>query len=256
MNRLIPFPCSGPAAGCCLMMAMLIAPASADERRSDAPASQQLIISQFTKSTSRQRALSVSDSNRPDSSRIGLESEADDSDAGDTELAGDRSGPAASQAGMIPTILQRRLSEVSLRDAVTPFSVDGETLREPQDAAQEFYSEAGTVVDSTFSHATPRPQRNLYPICHHPLYFEDPNMERCGRGFGVLTEAVSAVRFFGRVPLVPYMMGAQPPGCCVRALPDCPSCHRFGCDAYVPDPSLRAVGLEEAAAVGLIFLIP
>ncbi len=81
-------------------------------------------------------------------------------------------------------------------------------------------------------------------------------MERCGEGYGVFTDAVSAARFFGRVPLVPYMMGAQPPGDCVRALPDCPTCQRFGSDAYVPDPSMKAVAAEEFAVLGLIFLIP
>ncbi len=103
------------------------------------------------------------------------------------------------------------------------------------------------------------PNRNTYPICYQPLYFEDPNLERCGQTKGCLTELCSIACFAGRIPALPYLMTAQSPHQCVRALPDCPACHRFGRDAYFPKPdevNLAGVAVQSAATVGLVFLLP
>ena len=43
-------------------------------------------------------------------------------------------------------------------------------------------------------------------LCHRPLYFEDINLERHGHKFPLVQPAVSAAHFFGRVPLMPYLM--------------------------------------------------
>ena len=162
-------------------------------------------------------------------------------------------GPSAEVAALLD---RRSVSSITLVTSGSMTTTDGDKLRTPKDTAKEYYSEKGVSGDVAVVLGDVHQRRCLYRICHNPLYFEDPNMERCGQGFGVLTEAVSAARFFGRIPLVPYMMGATPPCECVRALPNCPSCHRFGCDAYVPDPTIRAVSLQGIATVGFIFLIP
>lgn len=101
-----------------------------------------------------------------------------------------------------------------------------------------------------------RPLRSTHQVCYQPLYFEDPNLERCGQSHGVFTDAVSAAHFFGRIPMVPYLVTARPPERCVAALPDCPMCQRFGHDAYMPPPTGLSVATQSAAVVGLIFLIP
>ncbi|MEZ6063874.1 MAG: hypothetical protein R3C19_26300 [Planctomycetaceae bacterium] len=108
-------------------------------------------------------------------------------------------------------------------------------------------------------HSMYSPNRNAYPICYRPLYFEDPNLERCGQAHGCLTELVSIAHFAGRIPVLPYMMVAEPPHDCVAAKPDCPMCSSFGPDAYFPRPDevdLGGVAVQAAATVGLIFLLP
>lgn len=163
-------------------------------------------------------------------------------------------------------LINRPLKSIRLADAVRSETLTRDPavqpvpLGEPVNcAAISFglgFGAAEPLADTSPVPIVRRPNRNLYPIWYKPLYFEDPNMERCGQGFGVWTEAVSAFRFVGRVPLVPYMMGSQPPCQCVRALPDCPTCQRFGCEAYIPGPSLEGIAAEEFAVLGLIFLIP
>ncbi len=77
-----------------------------------------------------------------------------------------------------------------------------------------------------------RPSRNTHTLIHHPLYFEDPNLERCGRSRGCMTTAVSSVHFATTIAFLPYLAIAKCPNSCVTALPDCPTCHSFGIDAY------------------------
>jgi hypothetical protein len=68
-------------------------------------------------------------------------------------------------------------------------------------------------------------------FCHQPLYFEDPMLERHGHvRFPHLQSAVSGVRFFGTVPVLPYLatlrhpfddvhtLGAYRPGTAAPAL--------------------------------------
>jgi len=105
-------------------------------------------------------------------------------------------------------------------------------------------------------YAVARPNRNTYAFCHGPLYFEDPNLERCGRGYGCLTTLHSAARFGWRAAILPYLTTAQPPCCKVRALPDCPTCHEFGHDAEYPEFSLTGAGVQAGVITSLIYIIP
>ncbi len=149
----------------------------------------------------------------------------------------------------------RPLSAIRLDSANKPLSRTGELLKAP--AVESAVSDLPVE-----EHYTPapwnraHPDRNTFAFRHNPLYFEDPNLERCGHSAGYLTEAVNIAHFAGRIPIVPYMMGANPPCECVRALPDCPTCHSFGTDAYVPEPTLRAIATQAAATTGFIFLVP
>jgi hypothetical protein len=48
-------------------------------------------------------------------------------------------------------------------------------------------------------------------ICHHPLYFQDSMLERHGHErFPHLQPIASGVRFFGTVPIMPYLLTLHP----------------------------------------------
>jgi hypothetical protein len=101
-----------------------------------------------------------------------------------------------------------------------------------------------------------RPSRNTHPFRHNPLYFEDPNLERCGQGNGCLTNVRSAAHFYGAIAVLPYLTTEKHPNECVRALPDCPTCHKFPKKTYFPSWSWRAAAVQAGAVTGLIYVIP
>lgn len=101
-----------------------------------------------------------------------------------------------------------------------------------------------------------RPSRNTFPFCHSPLYFEDPNLERCGVSWGCLTNARSVAHFAGRFAILPYLSASEPQCCRVRALADCPTCHEFDHEAQFPEFNLRGVAAEAGLITGLIFIVP
>ncbi len=50
-------------------------------------------------------------------------------------------------------------------------------------------------------------------ICHKPLYFSDTMLERHGhQRFPCVQPLASGVRFFGTLPIMPYLMTLHPPG--------------------------------------------
>ena len=94
------------------------------------------------------------------------------------------------------------------------------------DAPQHFYLLATAYRNG-------HPSRNTHSFQHNPLYFEDPNLERCGRSKGCMTPACSAVHFVSTIVMSPLLVAHQCPNTCVTALPDCPTCHSFGPEAYM-----------------------
>jgi hypothetical protein len=88
--------------------------------------------------------------------------------------------------------------------------------------------------------------------CHNPMYFEDDQMERCGNSLRpALQTTVSAVRFFGTVPLLPYYMGVYPTNECIYDLGQ----YRPGnCAPYYLDPFPLSVrgALYEGTFLGLL----
>jgi hypothetical protein len=69
-----------------------------------------------------------------------------------------------------------------------------------------------------------------FPFSYHPLYFEDPNLERCGYSQGCLCQsAISGFQFYGNVALLPIKMLLLPPCSCVYPQPDCEPCLRYSC---------------------------
>lgn len=91
---------------------------------------------------------------------------------------------------------------------------------------------------------------------YNPLYFEEPNLERYGYNYGAIQPFVSAGRFFGRVAILPYMIGAYP-------LHE--TRYPLGYARPGDDPlyqveklpfSARGAVFEGLTATGLVFLIP
>jgi hypothetical protein len=94
-------------------------------------------------------------------------------------------------------------------------------------------------------------------LCHKPLYFEQPHMERYGHSWGpVLDPVISGAHFFASVPLLPYHMGLEPPTECVYPLGH----YRPGnCAPHYIEPwpwSIRGGALQATAVTGLIFAVP
>ena len=152
---------------------------------------------------------------------------------------------------------RRPLTAIRLADSIVQLDESGQPLAKPEDNNPQ-----QTTSVPAEHHYVPAPwhrshaSRNTYPIRYQPLYFEDPNMERCGETGGCLTEVKSIAHFAGRIPLLPYMMASNSPHKCVRALPDCPTCQQFGPDAYLPKPTVKAIAVQAAATVGAVYIIP
>lgn len=149
------------------------------------------------------------------------------------------------------------MSSIRLAGIDQPVSRTGEPLQTPTTSSGD--SGETPIAEEHFSPEPWRrgyPSRNTFAFRHQPLYFEDPNMERCGQSAGCLTEAVNVVHFAGRIPLMGYLAGSNPPSSCVRALPDCPTCQSFGPETYVPPPTARAIANQAVHTVGMVFLIP
>ena len=94
-------------------------------------------------------------------------------------------------------------------------------------------------------------------LCHKPLYFQQPKLERYGHTFGpVLTPIISIGHFFVMIPCLPYNMGLEPPWECVYPL----GWYRPGdCAPYTLGPlplSLRGAASQGLITTGLWFLFP
>jgi hypothetical protein len=98
--------------------------------------------------------------------------------------------------------------------------------------------------------------RDSYALHHNPLYFEDPDLERCGVSQGCLTPAVSAVRFAADAAFLPWRMAVDPPYSEVRSLGDCRTGSEFPAAARGLPISLRGMAAEAGVITALIFIIP
>lgn len=125
--------------------------------------------------------------------------------------------------------------------------------------AAEKFARAGEVVAAFGSDRPWPPFTYAYVapgLCHRPLYFEEPNVERYGYQLGCVQSVVSGAHFFATVPFLPYKMVLSHPHDCRYTLGQ----YRPG--DYTPFQRTRFVWDTKAAAaqmgvvVGLVFLIP
>ena len=154
----------------------------------------------------------------------------------------------------------RTINSIDLREAVQipPLAAGDNTAKilKPVDQADAFLAQRRAVNFSAVYWKPWQADRDSYPFCHYPLYFEDPNLERCGRGWGCATTFVSLGRFYANIPFIPYRVTAEPHHCRVPTLPDCPACQKFGYDAYLPPWSWKAAAVQTGAYFGAIYIVP
>lgn len=93
-------------------------------------------------------------------------------------------------------------------------------------------------------------------ICHRPLYFEDVNLERHGYKIPIIQPALSAAHFFGRVPLLPYLMVSEPHRDCQYTLGHYRPGDYAPYSLYVPRLRLDASLAEAAVVAGVILAFP
>ena len=94
-------------------------------------------------------------------------------------------------------------------------------------------------------------------LCHHPLYFEEVNLERYGHTAGpVLQPIVSSAHFFANIAVLPYKKGIHPPSECQYAL----GYYRPGnCAPWIVPPvplSVRGAARQAAEMTAAFWLIP
>jgi|GEM_PF-4370034 len=106
-----------------------------------------------------------------------------------------------------------------------------DSLDHPADLSSTYHENSVPAYYMTVGYGVRRAPRNTHCFYAHPLYFEDPNLERCGHSRGGTTTACSVVHFASRVALSPILMLRSHPCDGVCMLPDCPTCHTFPCDA-------------------------
>ena len=129
----------------------------------------------------------------------------------------------------------------------------------PKDLAGEVFTNQQTEFHAYgFSRASFMPSKRWTAtgIFHRPLYFEDCSLELCGRDHGCLEPIVSAAKFYGRIAVWPYMIGATCPNQCQYSDG---RCHAADCSPHffrLPKPSLRGALYQTAAVTGAVFLIP
>ncbi|MGB7324384.1 MAG: hypothetical protein WBD31_05900 [Rubripirellula sp.] len=121
----------------------------------------------------------------------------------------------------------------------------------PEDLAAASLDQAGhaAIYITGTGLGVPRPNRYTERFQHRPLYFEQANLERCGRSYGVFQNAISGFRFLSNTMTLPYHMTKQRPNCPVAGGGDCQTCQSYPID-WNPFPLDRRAALAEMAAIG------
>lgn len=112
-------------------------------------------------------------------------------------------------------------------------------------------------VRSAYGWMAPMGSPHTACVSYNPLYFEEINLERYGYHCGCLQPIVSAVQFYGTLPLLPYKMAHRPPCSCEVNLqyPPAATCAPpVRCCRRPIDP--KAVAVEAAIIAGAILLFP
>jgi hypothetical protein len=125
----------------------------------------------------------------------------------------------------------------------------------PRNLASRFMVKEPVLKIVAAGISPPRPDR--YPIIfkHRPLYYEQPLLERCGRGCGIAQNTISAGQFCLNTFILPYQMCKTRPGCPVASGGDCLSCKPYSLKCNVLPLSYKGLATEAAAFAGFTFLL-
>ena len=148
--------------------------------------------------------------------------------------------------------LQKPLHQVRLAAANSPLK------QAPTNRASAAISHQSSRWVTATNAAPKRAERYPIQLAHQPLYFEEPNLERCGQGYGCLQNLVSSGHFLFNTAILPYRLATQPAKCLVRSSGDCRTCESFPTNIEpLVDGGENARGfLTEAASIaGFTFLL-
>lgn len=124
----------------------------------------------------------------------------------------------------------------------------------PKNLAADYHRQSEIFVSAS-GVDIPLPSRYTIGFRHRPLYFEQPNLERCGRSFGYFQNVVSGAQFFANTVILPYHMKKDPPQCTVLTRGDCQCGQKFPCPCNPFPLDAPALITEAAAIAGFSLLV-
>jgi hypothetical protein len=165
-----------------------------------------------------------------------------------------RTAEVTEEGLQIPNLIAPTVSVAGIGDEQVPENIGLAALRDklplPETAAERATGQAADWSLTAYFWQAP----NTFS---HPLYFEDVMLERHGlERHRALQPLVSGARFFGTLPMLPYLMTVRPacdfdyhlgyfrPGSCAPALLQRPPYER------------RAAAVQAATTAGAILLFP
>ena len=143
-----------------------------------------------------------------------------------------------------------------LRKPISEIEISNNTgAARPQNKAPQSLQSQNLVQIVAIGSSAPRPNRYKVGFRHQPLYFEQPNLERCGKAHGIFQNALSGVHFIANTIALPYHMGQKKPKCIVPTKGDCYTCQSFDLNLNPIPISRRGALAESAAIAGFYFLL-
>lgn len=177
---------------------------------------------------------------------------ADDADR-DDEL--DRDAPD-DESDAAERTQQIRLDQIArLRKSITDVRIAVSDARVPEEEGGLELDVPPEVLVTAIGIAINRPDRRQYGFCHRPLYYEQPNLERCGNSLGYLQNAVSGIQFLCHTATLPYQLVHRPADCAVPVGADCQTCQSYRLDINPFPIDHHALVSELAAIGGFAFLL-
>ena len=152
--------------------------------------------------------------------------------------------------------LRKPISEIRIGSGL-----GADDKRPPNQAGNVLSSQSPGLVAAT-GMRWQAPSRYPVPFWHRPLYYQQPNLERCGRTFpcawnqaGCWQNAVSGFTFLVNTMVLPYRMATECPDCLIPHQGDCRTCATTGYDIEPLQPGRCGWVSEAAAIAGFTFLL-
>jgi hypothetical protein len=129
-----------------------------------------------------------------------------------------------------------------------------ESLADATMQAGAFYASTSDEMQSELFYIKSRNRDEIF--AYQPLYFEEVNLERYGRTCGHLQPALSSLRFFATIPLLPYAMTASHPS--TSYTPKWPYEAGWGapCVRELEPLQFKPSLVQVGAITGLVFVLP